>query len=475
MQLFNAPATDNASATLTEETVKRDVNSLHQSGFLAELLELTKHISDNTSGVAFAIDGVWGSGKSYFLNLYEEELNKITENGKNKYFVIHYNSWQYDYYDEPLMAIVSAIIDIIDKRGETGSKADLKKDARRLNALKAVGASLLSMAGDAVRQKTGIDVKSAFSIARNGWKTNRSILKRSHDYDTQFTLKQALQNLKELLQDISHEYTIVFLVDELDRCLPEYSIKVLERLHHLTRNLGGLITVIAVDKTRLQSSIAHLFGFEDGSQYLKRFIDFEIRLNSTASSHSLFGYNRDYLNAFELPKNQKDDALLDEFTQAVFSGLDTRECMRLIQRAGLSHKMLSPDKKKLPLCLLCAELLVVTLQANHNESYKFTPWFNCHCETARDATDGYPPFADFFTRQFRQIPWVSYKEEHTIQTGYEKTLYAPLAYVWYQTFLARSADNCAKLDIQADEKTKSDLIDCVKHLKKFTEMSRFIQ
>ena len=34
--------------------------------------------------------------------------------------------------------------------------------------------------------------------------------------------------------------TIIFVVDELDRCLPEYSIKVLERLHHVFEKTSNI-------------------------------------------------------------------------------------------------------------------------------------------------------------------------------------------------------------------------------------------
>mgnify|MGYP003533024634 FL=1 len=45
------------------------------------------------------------------------------------------------------------------------------------------------------------------------------------------------------------------MVDELDRCLPEYSIKVLERLHHLTENTDNVITVLSMDKSQLEKSV----------------------------------------------------------------------------------------------------------------------------------------------------------------------------------------------------------------------------
>ena len=37
-----------------------------------------------------------------------------------------------------------------------------------------------------------------------------------------------------LAKALTESNTVVIIVDELDRCIPEYAIKVLERLHHLT-------------------------------------------------------------------------------------------------------------------------------------------------------------------------------------------------------------------------------------------------
>ena len=67
------------------------------------------------------------------------------------------------------------------------------------------------------------------------------------------------------------------IVDELDRCIPEYAVKVLERLHHLTENQSNIITVIAIDKPQLTASVKQLFGFEHPERYLEIFINFEIK------------------------------------------------------------------------------------------------------------------------------------------------------------------------------------------------------
>ena len=56
-------------------------------------------------GFSFAIDGKWGCGKSWILKELEQKLEL-----KN-YLVIHYNCWENEYYEEPLVAILSVIID----------------------------------------------------------------------------------------------------------------------------------------------------------------------------------------------------------------------------------------------------------------------------------------------------------------------------------------------------------------------------
>ena len=67
---------------------------------------------------AIMINGEWGSGKSFVLDMFEEKLEEIQseETCTDKYFIIRYNSWKYDYYDEPLIAIVSAIISEIEEK-----------------------------------------------------------------------------------------------------------------------------------------------------------------------------------------------------------------------------------------------------------------------------------------------------------------------------------------------------------------------
>lgn len=53
-----------------------------------------------------AINGAWGSGKSFVLGLIEEKLYQ-----KQEYIIIKYDAWENTFYSDPLIAILSCILD----------------------------------------------------------------------------------------------------------------------------------------------------------------------------------------------------------------------------------------------------------------------------------------------------------------------------------------------------------------------------
>ena len=48
-----------------------------------------------------AINGAWGSGKSFVLGLIEEKLSK-----RQEYIIIKYDAWENTFYSDPLIAIL---------------------------------------------------------------------------------------------------------------------------------------------------------------------------------------------------------------------------------------------------------------------------------------------------------------------------------------------------------------------------------
>ena len=94
---------------------KEDI--LNRQEYVSDLIKIVETVSKKKNGCCFSIDGQWGTGKTYILNMFEKQISQIQseETNTDKYFVFNYNCWKYDYYDEPSVAIVSSMLDKIDE------------------------------------------------------------------------------------------------------------------------------------------------------------------------------------------------------------------------------------------------------------------------------------------------------------------------------------------------------------------------
>lgn len=102
---------------------KEDV--LNRQPFIDKILSILETLSKEKKGLSFAIDGEWGAGKTFVLEQLENQLDLIQseESADNRYFLFHYNCWQYDYYDEPAVAIISAMLE----KAYSMNNSDLEK------------------------------------------------------------------------------------------------------------------------------------------------------------------------------------------------------------------------------------------------------------------------------------------------------------------------------------------------------------
>ena len=212
-------------------------------------------------GFSFAIDGKWGCGKSWILKELEQKLEL-----KN-YLVIHYNCWENEYYEEPLVAILSVIIDKLNQLQDKISDTN-KKDRIQI-ALKFFAEVILTI----LTNKFGIGFNEFLESGKKAIAADKAPA-ISKDFDKNQSLKDALAAVRENLLQLTNILSeskdvfenVIIVVDELDRCLPEYAIKVMQRLHHIcfdtTSDKYMFIQLAAINKSELLGSIAKTFGRE---------------------------------------------------------------------------------------------------------------------------------------------------------------------------------------------------------------------
>lgn len=99
----------------------------------------------------------------------------------------------------------------------------------------------------------------------------------SYDKAKQSLLKFR-DNLRKFAYEVSRDGPLVFIIDELDRCRPDYAVQLLEKVKHLF-SIENLVFVLGLDKKQMGCSIQTLYGQGlDVDGYLSRFIDVDYYL-----------------------------------------------------------------------------------------------------------------------------------------------------------------------------------------------------
>lgn len=331
--------------------MEEKLDVLNRDAFISKVKKIVEILADKKRGCCFAIDGAWGSGKTYVLEIFENQLKKIQleENADNKYFVFHYDCWKYDYYEEPSIAIVSAMLEAADK--EISLFSEEVNNVLRLS-WETTKNILAEIARELCKNKVGIDL---VTVAE---KTLENHDKEEIDnFDSLYGFKKALEETRKSIQKIAEDKTVVIVVDELDRCLPEYSIKVLERLHHIFTDLNNVIVIVSMDKMQLEHSIKGIYGDIDVDVYLRKLIAFKIDLDNGITS-SFGGKFASYFSMFDISLEEGKE--IEMFFSDILVGLDMRTQERIFNKAELIHTIVKDDENA-DCSIMTFEILYLTV------------------------------------------------------------------------------------------------------------------
>ena len=324
---------------------------LNRKDFIDKLIQLVEGFADKKQGCCFGIDGAWGSGKTFVLEKFEEKLKEfqLEETAGDKYYVFHYDCWKYDYYEEPTIAIIAAMLDEIDRELSLFSK-DVENAGKV--AVETVRTTLKKIASELCKNKIGIDLVEVASEILD--KTDKEKVK---DFDSLYGFKKALEETRKGMQEIANDKTVVIVVDELDRCLPTYSIKVLERLHHIFNGLDNVIVIVSMDKSQLEHSIKAIYGEIDVDTYLRKFISFKVHLNNGVTL-GYAGKFEEYFSMFDMSIEENNYITL--FLSKILTGLDMRTQERIFNKAKVMHMIAMTDDVR-DCSIMTFEILYLTV------------------------------------------------------------------------------------------------------------------
>ena len=226
---------------------------------------------------SIAIDGNWGSGKTFFVHQVKmlldatndfvesmseddksaiisewKRLNHDTEPEFQPHVAVYYDAWENDNDNEPVLSLIYTILKRIDENFSIPNNPNF-----------------ITVAANILEFFTGKD-----------WNRLIDSFRGENPLDELKKTKAIEEEIKTFFDKLLEERgnRLVIFVDELDRCKPSYAVKLLERIKHYFSN-DRITFVFSINANELQHTIKRYYGNEfDACRYLDRFFDLRVSL-----------------------------------------------------------------------------------------------------------------------------------------------------------------------------------------------------
>lgn len=241
----------------------------------------------NGQPVSIGVSGSWGVGKSSLVQMIGESLKSL-DSGKN-YIFINFNAWLYQGYDDARMALLQKVADKIMEESESRKTCigEAKEFIKRINWLRTakfmIPVATGIITGGAVAGPVGSFIGAVSGLfSQSGMPSQEDLSKIKDSYNQVAPDLQNLLNDKEeksvpkeitalrsLFQELLKklDLTLIVLVDDLDRCLPNTAISTLEAMR-LLLFIPQTAFIIAADEQMIRNAVRSHFGNIDLSDEL---------------------------------------------------------------------------------------------------------------------------------------------------------------------------------------------------------------
>ncbi len=205
------------------------------------------------------INAPWGMGKTLFADAIKEYLSENYEEINTLYV----NSWKMDFYDEPMKALIAEMSEDSIITVESTEKAKkFLKNCGKIFFGKILKNFLLKRFN--LNDKDIEEIKSFF----NGLDTSEL-----EDYKN---YKKLLEEFKDTLS--KEERPKIIIIDELDRCRPDYAIQLLEIIKHIF-DVKNIIFLFLINREQLESIVSTIYMNSNlSTKYFEKFYDIELNL-----------------------------------------------------------------------------------------------------------------------------------------------------------------------------------------------------
>lgn len=212
------------------------------------------------------LSATYGMGKTFFSTRFTQFLRN------NRYDVIYFSVWEYDYMQEPFLAFSKALVNYIHNKFQAEKyKSNIDKLFDKTEKI-----------AGAVTFKAGIPGLEASISAKDLIEA----FKAKNDPVVEFR-KQLTAFIKKLPKK-----KLIIIIDELDRCRPDYAMKTLECIKHFF-DIEGLFIILPTNKSALNDCVKALYGIDNCTSdneenYFQKFFNDERILKNPTEADYLY-------------------------------------------------------------------------------------------------------------------------------------------------------------------------------------------
>ena len=295
--------------------------------------------ADTKTPMAVLISGDWGTGKTSAMRWLEGLLQKWNEKGPTdriKVRPVWFYPWKYDNKEDVRRCLIAeVIINATYVRDPENKK--LKVDAQKLKE----GVKTLGL----FAAKAAVDLASAVKIGVPGFgEVDGSALEKIVEdfkeaaHPEKVYLQEYEAALKEWVQkSLGKNERMVIFIDDLDRCMPDIALQVLEALK-LYLNIPNLIFILGVHKKVIDKLVKEHYknlGLtkDESKDYLAKMFQIEVELEPT--EHQISDFFEKQLTEIPYWTDDLKDWEQKLFRDLVlkFAGRNLREVKRLLNSA----------------------------------------------------------------------------------------------------------------------------------------------
>jgi hypothetical protein len=322
---------------------------------------LTEVIVTNSQGFVMSLNSRWGTGKTTFVKMWQQHLIN------NGFETIYFNAWENDFEDNALTALIGELKPIVKPESEISFDKILEKGL-------IISKHILPILIKSLIEKY-IDSKSLKDNLSNITEEAKDIF--SGEIDEYLHRKENIiefkNSLSKFVADTTIDKPLVFIIDELDRCRPNYAVSLLEQIKHFF-SVPNIVFILSIDKKQFEYAIKGVYGNDniDSEEYLRRFIDIEYSL-PRPDAKIFTEYLYDYYNLVEIFEEKNSEMIGNEKNEFLricnylFSNpkITLRQQEKIFAHAAAVFKTCIKQRQIFPLLFLT----LIYLKILHTEFY----------------------------------------------------------------------------------------------------------